>query len=81
MDEENVKGQAPLQESVAKKFLIQRRLSACLSTLSVFASVKPELMVRHVDVFGPYMEVKPSTAAEFQVLTSVSWVDTSRGMM
>lgn len=60
------------KETLEQKRIFQRRLTACLSTLSVFANVKPEFLVKHATMFAPYLNMKPTTAMELQVLLSVS---------
>lgn len=49
----------------------QDRLLACLTTLSIFSKVRPELMVKHAETLQPYLSMTLGTPAEQQVLNEV----------
>ncbi|CAD5216331.1 unnamed protein product [Bursaphelenchus xylophilus] len=59
------------EEKLEQKRIGQRRLVACLTALSVFSNVKPEYLIRHAEVFGPYLNIKPNNATEYQVIVSI----------
>lgn len=64
------------QNALDREKLNQARLMASLTTLSVFAKVRPELLVRHADVFVPYLSISVSTAIELKVLNQVNFLKT-----
>lgn len=49
----------------------QERLLACLTTLSAFSKVRPELLVNHAETLQPYLSMNASGTAEQQVLYQV----------
>ncbi|KAI6232935.1 Nipped-B protein [Aphelenchoides fujianensis] len=56
---------------VDTKRVIQQRLIASLTTLSVFSNVKAGLLIRHAQVFVPYLAIKPTSQTEIQVLAAI----------
>lgn len=59
------------EDFLDREKLNQSRLIASLTTLSVFAKARPELLVRHANVFVPYLSMAVSTAIELKVLNQV----------
>ncbi|CAD5212245.1 unnamed protein product [Bursaphelenchus okinawaensis] len=59
------------EEKVEQKRISQRRLIACLTTLSVFSNVKPEYLTRHAEVFGPYLNIKPNSPTDYVVIVNI----------
>lgn len=76
MTDETVKGSGDdeneeLKQAANSKRIAQQRMIACLTALSVFSNVNPTLLIRHSEIFLPYLTIKPATTTEFQVLVSV----------
>jgi hypothetical protein len=60
-----------LKEVANSKRIVQQRMIACLTALSVFSNVNPTLLIRHSEIFLPYLTIKPTSPTEFQVLVAV----------
>lgn len=57
-----------------KKFFnkfFQAHLFASLALLSHFAKARPEMLIRHVEVFVPYLSISAPSGLEFRVLNQV----------
>lgn len=61
-----------LKQAANSKRIVQQRMIACLTALSVFSNVNPTLLIRHAEIFLPYLTIKPTSPTEFQVLVAVS---------
>lgn len=55
------------------KRIVQQRLIASLTALSVFSNVNPTLLIRHAEILLPYLAIKPTSPTESQVLVAVSY--------
>jgi hypothetical protein len=60
-------------DAINTKRIMQQRLVASLTALSVFSNVNPSLLIRHAEVMVPYLAIKPSSPTESQVLVAVSF--------
>jgi hypothetical protein len=49
----------------------QAKLFATLTTLSFFAKARPELLIRHIEVFVPYLSVTNSSNMDSRFLNQV----------
>uniref|UniRef100_A0A915BWJ3 Nipped-B protein n=2 Tax=Parascaris univalens TaxID=6257 RepID=A0A915BWJ3_PARUN len=49
----------------------QERLLACLTTLSLFSKVRPDLMVKHAETLQPYLSMSITSPSEQQVMNQV----------
>uniref|UniRef100_A0A0N5A0L1 Nipped-B protein n=1 Tax=Parastrongyloides trichosuri TaxID=131310 RepID=A0A0N5A0L1_PARTI len=58
-------------EEVVKTKSNHNLLTGVLLTLSVFSSVKPNLLLRHAEVLLPYLSMKATSPSELQVLKEV----------
>lgn len=54
------------------KRIVQQRLIASLTALSVFSNVNPSLLIRHAEILIPYLALKPTNTTESQVLVAVN---------
>ncbi len=48
------------------------RIVACLTTLFLFAKIRPHLLVRHVQMLQPYLQVQCRTAGDYQIISNVA---------
>ncbi|XP_078036423.1 nipped-B cohesin loading factor isoform X2 [Augochlora pura] len=58
-------------EKVEKKGSSQR-LVACLTTLYLFAKIRPQLLVNHAITLQPYLSLKCQTQGDYQIISSVA---------
>ena len=49
-----------------------RRIVACLTTLYLFAKIRPQLLVEHVQTLQPYLQVQCQTQGDFQIISNVA---------
>ncbi|XP_068082252.1 nipped-B-like protein isoform X2 [Anabrus simplex] len=49
-----------------------QRLVACLTTLYLFAKIRPQLLVDHAITLQPYLSVKCQTQGDYQIISSVA---------
>ncbi|GLH15037.1 hypothetical protein R5R35_008246 [Gryllus longicercus] len=49
-----------------------QRLVACLTTLYLFAKIRPQLLVSHAITLQPYLSVKCQTQGDYQIISSVA---------
>ncbi|KHN74356.1 Nipped-B-like protein pqn-85 [Toxocara canis] len=49
----------------------QERMLACLTTLSLFSKVRPDLMVKHAETLQPYLSMNINSPSEQQVMNQV----------
>ena len=61
----------PDQEKIKKEKHNQARLLSSLSSLSIISKIRPELIVRHTEVFLPHLSRNVQTATEVHVLNQV----------
>ncbi|XP_070165379.1 nipped-B protein [Polyergus mexicanus] len=58
-------------EKLGKKGSSQR-LVACLTTLYLFAKIRPRLLVNHAITLQPYLSLKCQTQGDYQIISSVA---------
>ncbi|KAL0131860.1 hypothetical protein PUN28_003013 [Cardiocondyla obscurior] len=58
-------------EKLEKKGASQR-LVACLTTLYLFAKIRPRLLVNHASTLQPYLSLKCQTQGDYQIISSVA---------
>ncbi|XP_011162690.1 nipped-B-like protein B [Solenopsis invicta] len=58
-------------EKLEKKGSSQR-LVACLTTLYLFAKIRPRLLVNHAITLQPYLSLKCQTQGDYQIISSVA---------
>lgn len=68
----NVESESSNLSAAASHKEHQERLLACLTTLSAFSKVRPELLVNHAETLQPYLSMNVSGTAEQQVLYQVN---------
>ncbi|XP_049783352.1 nipped-B-like protein [Schistocerca cancellata] len=49
-----------------------QRLVACLTTLYLFAKIRPQLLIDHATTLQPYLSVKCQTQGDYQIISSVA---------
>ncbi|XP_043483763.1 nipped-B-like protein [Leptopilina heterotoma] len=49
-----------------------QRLVACLTTLHLFAKIRPQLLVNHAITLQPYLSLKMQTQGDYQIISSVA---------
>lgn len=49
-----------------------QRLVACLTTLHLFARIRPQLLVKHASTLQPYLGLKCQSAGDIEIITSVA---------
>ncbi|CAH1153389.1 unnamed protein product [Phaedon cochleariae] len=49
-----------------------QRLVACLTTLHLFAKIRPQLLVKHASTLQPYLGLKCQSAGDIQIISSVA---------
>lgn len=49
-----------------------QRLVACLTTLCLFAKIRPQLLVKHASTLQPYLGLKCQSAGDIQIISSVA---------
>ncbi|KAL3116765.1 hypothetical protein niasHT_004266 [Heterodera trifolii] len=59
------------QEVVNRTKHYQSHLFASLTLLSHFARARPEMLIRHIEVFVPYLTIAESSGLEFRVLNQI----------
>uniref|UniRef100_A0A183CFS0 Nipped-B protein n=1 Tax=Globodera pallida TaxID=36090 RepID=A0A183CFS0_GLOPA len=59
------------QEVVNRTKHFQSHLFASLTLLSHFARARPEMLIRHIEVFVPYLTIAESSGLEFRVLNQI----------
>lgn len=48
------------------------RLVACLTTLNLFAKIRPQLLVKHASTLQPYLSLKCQTKGDYIIISSVA---------
>lgn len=48
------------------------RLVACLTTLNLFAKIRPQLLVKHASTLQPYLSLKCQTKGDYTIISSVA---------
>ncbi len=48
------------------------RIVACLTTLFLFAKIRPQLLVEHVQTIQPYLQVQCKTPGDYQIISNVA---------
>lgn len=64
LPDQNPQQQAKLHHS--------RRVSACLTTLYMFAKTRPTLLVHHAQTLQPYLSIVCRTRADYQIVSDVA---------
>lgn len=49
-----------------------QRLIACLTTLYLFAKIRPQLLVKHASTLQPYLGLKCQSAGDIQIISNVA---------
>lgn len=49
-----------------------QRLVACLTTLHLFAKIRPQLLVKHASTLQPYLGLKCQSLGDIQIISSVA---------
>lgn len=49
-----------------------QRLVACLTTLYLFAKIRPQLLVKHASTLQPYLSLKCQSHGDIQIISSVA---------
>lgn len=49
-----------------------QRLVACLTTLYLFAKIRPQLLVKHASTLQPYLSLKCQSQGDIQIISSVA---------
>lgn len=49
-----------------------QRLVACLTTLYLFAKIRPQLLVKHASTLQPYLSLKCQSNGDIQIISSVA---------
>ena len=49
-----------------------QRLVACLTTLHLFAKIRPQLLVNHAITLQPYLSLRCQTQGDYQIISSVA---------
>lgn len=49
-----------------------QRLVACLTTLCLFAKIRPQLLINHAITLQPYLSLKCQTSGDIQIISSVA---------
>lgn len=49
-----------------------QRLVACLTTLYLFAKIRPQLLINHAITLQPYLSLKCQSAGDIQIISSVA---------
>ncbi|CAG9783745.1 unnamed protein product [Diatraea saccharalis] len=61
-----------LEESSAEGSASSQRILACLSTLHLFAKIRPQLLVNHALTLQPYLSLKCQNQYEQQIMSTVA---------
>lgn len=61
-----------LEESNSQNKGSNQRLVACLTTLNLFAKIRPQLLVNHAITLQPYLSLKCQTQGDYQIISSVA---------
>lgn len=56
----------------AKSLGSSNRIVACLTTLYLFAKIRPQLLVEHVQTLQPYLQVQCQTQGDYQIISNVA---------
>jgi len=72
-DEQKIDADKVEQSQLNAEKVNQSRLIASLIALSVFAKAKPEFLIRHAEVFLPYLSMSASSQTELRVLNQVGF--------
>jgi len=48
------------------------RIVACVTSLYLFAKIRPQLLVPHVQTLQPYLQIQCQTAGDFQIISCVA---------
>lgn len=51
---------------------VSQRLVACLTTLHLFAKIRPQLLVKHASTLQPYLGLKCQSTGDIQIISSVA---------
>lgn len=61
-----------LEENSAVGGGSSQRLIACLTTLLLFAKIRPQLLVKHASTLQPYLGLKCQSAGDVQIISCVA---------
>ncbi|XP_057671189.1 nipped-B-like protein B [Diorhabda carinulata] len=59
-------------EETSENTSTSQRLAACLTTLYLFAKIRPQLLVKHASTLQPYLGLKCQTKGDIQIISSVA---------
>ncbi|KAK5639345.1 hypothetical protein RI129_011837 [Pyrocoelia pectoralis] len=61
-----------LEETHSDTSGASQRLVACLTTLYLFAKIRPQLLVKHASTLQPYLSLKCESNGDIQIISSVA---------
>lgn len=59
-------------EETTDNTISSQRLVACLTTLYLFAKIRPQLLVKHASTLQPYLSLKCQSNGDIQIISSVA---------
>ncbi len=68
IEETSIKGDTEQGKTLGSS----NRIVACLTTLYLFAKIRPQLLVEHVQTLQPYLQVQCKTPGDFQIISNVA---------
>lgn len=71
LEETNLPSPSSIEEANQKRGSSQR-LVACLTTLYLFAKIRPQLLVYHAITLQPYLSLRCQTQGDYQIISSVA---------
>lgn len=60
------------QENNQKSMGSSNRIVACVTTLYLFAKIRPQLLVEHVQTLQPYLQIQCKTSGDYQIISHVA---------
>ncbi|VEN62173.1 unnamed protein product, partial [Callosobruchus maculatus] len=67
-----IKNILTLEESSVENSGSSQRLIACLTTLQLFAKIRPQLLVEHASTLQPYLGLKCQSLGDIQIISCVA---------
>ncbi|CAH1960755.1 unnamed protein product [Acanthoscelides obtectus] len=67
-----IKNILTLEESSVENSGSSQRLIACLTTLQLFAKIRPQLLVEHASTLQPYLGLKCQSIGDIQIISCVA---------
>uniref|UniRef100_A0ABD2WUA4 Nipped-B protein n=2 Tax=Trichogramma kaykai TaxID=54128 RepID=A0ABD2WUA4_9HYME len=72
LEETNLNNGPVSNDAETPKRGASQRLVACLTTLYLFAKIRPQLLVGHAITLQPYLSLKCQTQGDYQIISSVA---------